>query len=170
MVALKLLIICNPSIRRYVILPTAEPTGIIMGLGYHKKPLCLLGFGYDSKNKDTKVVKILGSGYDTEIIIPQAEVSLCSSSSSCRSIICYGAPPFVIHEEKTLSQMFVNGAILWVAMSERNNFNNFILSFDVIKETFRALNLGPCLKEKPSEVNILAGSLDSLAISTCYSV
>ncbi|XP_028764531.1 F-box protein At3g07870-like [Neltuma alba] len=153
-------LIGNPSIRRYVILPTSE----ICASDYIRPP-CLLGFGYDSKNKDFKVVKIMGSGYDNKIIVPRAEVfSLASSSFSWRNIITSG----VLIDEET-SQMFRNGAIHWVMKRTSNNSDYFILSFDVTKETFRELSLGPCLKETPSAVTILAGSLDSLAISTCYS-
>ncbi|XP_054780731.1 F-box/kelch-repeat protein At3g06240-like [Prosopis cineraria] len=117
------------------------------------------------RTRTSRWLKLTGFGYENETV-PQAEV--CSVASASWRSVTNGTFSFIVDEETLSHQMFVNGAIHWVVKRKRNDCDYSVLSFDVIKETFRELSLGPCLKKIPSKVTFWAGTLDSLAIPTCY--
>ncbi|KAI9090118.1 hypothetical protein K1719_028814 [Acacia pycnantha] len=151
-------IIWNPSIRRYVVLP--KPRVILSDYREERHHRVFFGFGFDSRNDDFKVVRLLSSKrQDTP------EVEVYSLSTNCWRSINTRVPPFLVATNvwKT-SHMFVNGVIHWVVNSRINGgIRNFILTFDLVEETFGELMLPKLLEESPFMVSILTGS-DSLAV------
>ncbi|KAK4253319.1 hypothetical protein QN277_010642 [Acacia crassicarpa] len=135
------LIIWNPSIRKYMVLP--EPIVTCMT---GNNPL-LFGFGFDSRNKDYKVIRIF----------PQVEVYSLASRSWKN--ITNRAPPFLhCKPPQKTTQVFVNGVVHWVVCRRCNGqIQNFILTFDVVEEMFGELMLPPHLRESTSVLSVLEG-------------
>ncbi|XP_028794680.1 F-box/kelch-repeat protein At3g23880-like [Neltuma alba] len=150
-------IIWNPSIRKYVVLP--KP-GVILSNREERHHRVFFGFGFDSRNDDFKVVRLLSSKRQDN-----PEVEVYSLSTNCWRSINTRVPPFLISTNvwKT-SQMFVNGVIHWVVNCRTNGgIRNCILTFNLAEDTFGELMLPKLLEESPFMVSILAGS-DSLAV------
>ncbi|KAI9077771.1 hypothetical protein K1719_040257 [Acacia pycnantha] len=116
---------------------------------------------------DYKVVRlvVLNNEQDSPL------VELYSLTSRSWSRISVRVPLFFIPAHlKKIPQMFVNGALHWV-VSRRlpgGKVQNFILSFDVVKETFGELMLPQQLNESPFMVSILEGG-HQLALLHTYS-
>ncbi|KAI9077786.1 hypothetical protein K1719_040272 [Acacia pycnantha] len=152
------LLIWNPSIRKNIMLP--EPI-----LTYSTGNQLFFGFGFDSKNKDYKVIRFVTLG-DKENV-PQIEV-FSLASRSWRSIP-FRASPFLLPQYfRNIPQVFLNGVLHWV-VSRRcdDHILNFILSFDVVEETFGELTLPQHLRESTSRLSILQGG-DSLCVLHKY--
>ncbi|KAI9077736.1 hypothetical protein K1719_040222 [Acacia pycnantha] len=127
------LLIWNPSIRKYMVLPEPILT-YSTGNRQHERYQLFFGFGFDSKNKDYKVIRFVNLG-DKENV-PQVEV-FSLASRSWRSIPIRVAPFLLSQYLRNIPQVFVNGVVHWV-VSRRcdDHILNFILSFDVVEETF----------------------------------
>ncbi|KAK4253325.1 hypothetical protein QN277_010648 [Acacia crassicarpa] len=154
------LLIWNPSIRKYMIIFEPILTSDT-GNGQHKGYQPLYGFGFDSKNKDYKVIRLVAL-LDKEIV-PQVEV-FSLASRSWRSIP-FRASPFLLPDLFwNIPQVFLNGVVHWV-VSRRcdDHILNFILTFDVVEETFGELTLPQLLRESTTELSILEGG-DSLCV------
>ncbi|XP_050211957.1 putative F-box protein At3g16210 [Mercurialis annua] len=120
------LILWNPSIQKSMILPNPN-------LLFHTR--CLVGFGYDSRSDDYKLLKMINF-YDSAGFRSVAEVFSLNSGSwkimDSRSIphceICY-VPG---------SQAIVNGIIHW---HFRKDKCNMLLGFNVTDETFQEIDM-----------------------------
>lgn len=127
----------------------------------------LYAFGFDSKNKDYKVVRLVTLNNEQDS--PQVEV-YSLASCSWRSITVR-VPLFFLpaHLQKIPHQMFVNGSVHWV-VSRRygSEVQNFVLSFNVVEETFGELMLPRQLNESASMLSILEGG-HLLAVLHTYS-
>ncbi|KAK4253324.1 hypothetical protein QN277_010647 [Acacia crassicarpa] len=155
------LLIWNPSIRKYMIIFEPILTSGT-GNGQHEEYQPLYGFGFDSKNKDYKVIRLLVALFDEENV-PQVEV-LSLASRSWRSIP-FRASPFLLPDVFwNIPQVFLNGVVHWV-VSRRcdDHILYFILTFDVVEETFGELTLPQLLRESTTELTILEGG-DSLCV------
>ncbi|KAK4270014.1 hypothetical protein QN277_023103 [Acacia crassicarpa] len=158
-------IIWNPSLRKYIVLPKPITTGKKRSRQYifrNIEPKCYIffGFGFDSRNNDYKVVRLMDdrSTQDT----PHDEVY--SLASRIWRSISVTVPQFFLcnrqcHRE-WLSSVFLNGALHWLvcryAAYDEEGFRicyRFILSFDVIQETFRELTLP---QQQPNEKSLLS--------------
>ncbi|XP_028751227.1 F-box/kelch-repeat protein At3g23880-like [Neltuma alba] len=134
------ILIWNPLLRKYLVLPKPIMTCKNRKSQLDDKYHLHFGFGFDSKNNDYKVIRlmILCAEQDT----PHVEVySLVSRSWR---IIDVTVPPFYIcYLRHWFSPVTVNGAVHWVVGRRRCDGSRykFILSFDVIEETFGELML-----------------------------
>ncbi|KAI9077734.1 hypothetical protein K1719_040220 [Acacia pycnantha] len=131
----------------------------------HERYQLFFGFGFDSKNKDYKVIRFVTLG-DKENV-PQVEV-FSLASRSWRSIPIRVAPFLLSQYLRNIPQVFVNGVVHWV-VSRRcdDHILNFILSFDVVEETFGEVTLPQHLRESTSVLSILQGG-DSLCVLHTY--
>ncbi|KAI9085293.1 hypothetical protein K1719_032816 [Acacia pycnantha] len=143
-------IIWNPLLRKYIVLPKPITTRKKRG----RQDLCcyvdpkydlFFGFGFDSKNNDYKVVRVMNDRWTKDT--PHVEV-YSVASHSWRSI-SVTVPQFFLNGRARLPSVFLNGVLHWLvwryaASSEEGGVGinyKFILSFDVIQETFRELTL-----------------------------
>ncbi|XP_028764511.1 F-box/kelch-repeat protein At3g23880-like [Neltuma alba] len=159
------LIIWNPSLRKYVNLrrPIIPRSGHIHE---HRQYRVLYGFGFDSMNMDYKVVRLVTLNNERDN--PQVEV-YSLASASWRSISVRVPLFFLPAHLRRTTQMFVNGALHWVVSRKYGDqVQNFILSFDVVQETFGELMLPRQLNESPLILSILEGG-HLLAVLHTYS-
>ncbi|KAK2965359.1 hypothetical protein RJ640_013822 [Escallonia rubra] len=134
-------ILWNPSIRKYVSLPRPRVTR-----STHGSYMFVLGFGFDVKSNDYKVVRVAYvKGRNGRDLIPP-EVEVYGLSSKCWRSFAAGAPPYGIYEH-TWSQAFVNGAVHWIGYDPcvANGDCSLIVSFDVGDEVFKGVRLPDCL-------------------------
>ncbi|KAM7503207.1 hypothetical protein LguiB_002111 [Lonicera macranthoides] len=132
------IILWNPSIRRFVTLPTPRVTKRT-----HGSYSLVLGFGFDCKSNDYKVVRIayVKGRNGCELIPPEVEV-YSLSSGSWRSFVA-GAPPYGIYYGYTGSNAFLNGTLHWIGYDPCKKGSNgcLIVSFDMGDEVFREVML-----------------------------
>ncbi|KAI4352231.1 hypothetical protein L6164_006504 [Bauhinia variegata] len=138
--------------RKYVVTPTPEE---IFRPVFHNHPCCL-GFGFDSKIKNFKVV----------MLIPYpAKAGFYSLASGSWKRIHGEDPLFDFCRERyagPVNSMYLNGVLHWV-VSQRETSCNYILTFDVAEETFGELMLPKSLNEPKYPVSFLGGGY-SLAV------
>ncbi|KAK4270015.1 hypothetical protein QN277_023104 [Acacia crassicarpa] len=158
------IIIWNPSLRKYIVLP--KPITIhkkrgrqFLGRYVDPKYDIFFGFGFDSKNNDYKLVRLMNdrSTKDT----PHVEVY--SLVSHIWRSISVTVPQFFLSNGQWLSSVFLNGALHWLVCRYKaydeaaydeegcRIHYRFILSFDVIQETFRELTLP---QQQPDEKSL----------------
>ncbi|KAI9077740.1 hypothetical protein K1719_040226 [Acacia pycnantha] len=160
------ILIWNPSIRKYMVLP--EPILTYSTLNrQHERYQIFFGFGFDSKNKDYKVIRFV-TLYSKESV-PQVEV-FSLASRTWRSIPFSASPFLLLKHFWDIPQVFLNGVLHWVVCRRcDDHILNFILSFDVVEETFGEFTLPQDLRESTSELSILQGG-DSLCVLHGYHV
>lgn len=129
---INILILWNPSIRKFVRLPEPQNTEcedyMLDSIGW--------GFGFDSRTNDYKVVKI-----SCMKVNPHVQV-FSLTAGSWKSSIRVGAPLCRFHRRYE-PRPFINGAIHWLTITQTGPdvFHNTVLSFDVSNETFREIIL-----------------------------
>ncbi|XP_059669010.1 F-box/kelch-repeat protein At3g06240-like [Cornus florida] len=137
----KLIILWNPAIDKYVRLPVPAPARSIRS----HSPECILGFGFDSRTYDYKVVRIVYglNTFESEVDVYELSTGMWRSSIGSAAL---PYPMIVCHT----SHVFVNGASHWIA---RRGNGYLILSFDMCSEVFKVMmppdavaNGGPVLR------------------------
>ncbi|CAK9171077.1 unnamed protein product [Ilex paraguariensis] len=131
------IILWNPSIRKYKSLPSPRVTKKT-----HGSYMFVLGFGFDSKSNDYKVVRVAYvKGRNGRDLIPP-EVELYALSSGSWRGFNAGAPPYGIYG-CTWSQAFVNGAVHWIGYDPcvAKGDCALVVSFDMSDEIFRGMLL-----------------------------
>ncbi|XP_027153444.1 F-box/kelch-repeat protein At3g06240-like isoform X2 [Coffea eugenioides] len=146
------IILWNPSIKRFLNLPNPRVTSRSYG-----SYMYVLGFGYDEKNDDYKVVRVAyKKGRSGRDLIPP-EVELYSLNSRSWRSFNAGAPPYGIFGYTWL-QAFVNGAVHWVGYDpcvvKGNESCGLIVAFDLSDEVFREVMLPSCLEQHAWDVYI----------------
>ncbi|KAK4270016.1 hypothetical protein QN277_023105 [Acacia crassicarpa] len=143
------IIIWNPSLRKYIVLPKPITTRKKRGrqcLGGYGDPKydIFFGFGFDSRNNDYKVVRLMNDRCTKDT--PYVEVY--SLASHIWRSISVTVPQYFLGGTTLISSVFLNGALHWLvfryAAYDEEGCRicyRFILSFDVIQETFRELTL-----------------------------
>ncbi|KAI4346882.1 hypothetical protein L6164_007745 [Bauhinia variegata] len=157
-------IIWNPSIRKYMVLP--EPIIDTHNGDFVK----CFGFGFNSKNNDFKVIRLMSHQLDKPSI---PEVEVCSLATRCwkiKSLISGKAPLFILKRLPfaRTNRMFMNGLLHWVVMRRGFNNENFIMTFDLVEETFGEMMMPESLREKDSAVSVLGGA-DLLTVIHSFS-
>ncbi|XP_011082973.1 F-box/kelch-repeat protein At3g23880-like [Sesamum indicum] len=153
----------NPVIRRKVVLPlpksTFESTWPCM---------CVLGFGFDVKNGDFKVVRVAYAQVDYGYSVPPKVEVYALSTGSWRRV--GGKIPRSWMVDYFWTQAFVNGNVHWVAYrskARQDEVENLIIVFDMSEEVFEELPL-PDILTNELPFNLNAAVLDqSLAIYQC---
>ncbi|KAI5337885.1 hypothetical protein L3X38_017156 [Prunus dulcis] len=124
-------VLWNPSIRKFITL--AKPH--VPKSPHHS----VYGFGFDSKKNDYKVVRLVYLRQNEGQACP--EIELYSLNSGSWKSITSAAPSYQI-AQNFRAQVFVNGAVHWVASCKKGNcFRNVVLSFDMSNETFQEIEL-----------------------------
>ncbi|KAM7468922.1 hypothetical protein LguiA_007105 [Lonicera macranthoides] len=147
-------VLWNPAIRRKLTLP---PPGILVR---NTGSLHVLGFGFDCKAKDYKIVRL---SYKNPYLWPPS-VEVFSVNTGAWRGISTPAPMCRIFGD-LWRQCFVNGAAHWAAYTQICGQNrSFILSFDMCDEVFCEIKLPECLAGKsPGQVGVVVIQ-DSLSV------
>uniref|UniRef100_K7MD22 F-box domain-containing protein n=1 Tax=Glycine max TaxID=3847 RepID=K7MD22_SOYBN len=161
-----LVILWNPFIRRHIQLPTPYFAFKTLLCSYYQLPsMFFVGFGFDSKTNDYKVVRICYLKYYENNDPPLVE--LYSLNEGASRIIETSSIDVRI-ESRLLSQCFLHGNVHWIAFENHMrelHFQYCVLIFNVEEENFKKIRL-------PIELSTLR-SHDDLTISVingCLSV
>nr|XP_027063575.1 F-box/kelch-repeat protein At3g06240-like [Coffea arabica] len=131
----------NPLIRRKITLPL--PRAIYKNLGPF---MFVLGFGYDLKSNDFKVVRIAYDQSDSGYNLPPIVEVFALSAGNWREIEVNLPQNWII--EHFWTQAYVNGKVHWVAYRlnvEEYRTENLIMAFDLSNEVFEELLLPDAL-------------------------
>ncbi|KAI8551294.1 hypothetical protein RHMOL_Rhmol06G0174500 [Rhododendron molle] len=146
-------ILCNPTIQKWVRLPKPRVTFTSHGGFDHA-----IGFGFDAKSNDSKVVRIVHL-LDFESEVPP-EIDLYSlSTGAWRSISLLGLPCVICGRA---TQAYLNGAAHWIGADMEKRCIMF-LSFLMGDEAFHSMSL-------PADVPFLPGGLIPAGIQGSLSV
>ncbi|XP_060189766.1 F-box/kelch-repeat protein At3g06240-like, partial [Lycium barbarum] len=131
------IILWNPAIRRSITLP--KPTHVQFGsYGPH---ICL-GFGFDPKTHDHKVVRIayLHDDHEATTGLP-SKVEVYSLSTGLWKTVNSKIHCKII--EYVYTSVYLSGAIHWISYTENEGgeFTNSLLVFDLSKEKFSEIGL-----------------------------
>ena len=129
------LFLWNPCVRKFVKLPSPNIT--LLKPHAAIRTHAFIGFGFDSKTNDYKVVRVLCHEGHPNIPEDQPEVEVYSLSTGKWRIVTV-SPPRCTLVQNSSSERFVNGALHWVAFrrTDDNNLHCFILVFDLGNEVF----------------------------------
>lgn len=152
-------ILWNPSIRKSVTFPML------------RKPSCphirVLGFGVCPVTNDHKVVSVmyLKDLLNNSITAPPEVEVYSLGRGYWRTVNASALHCYML--EFTWSQVFVFGAVHWLAYRKRveGRPNNFVVSFDMGKEVFGEIMLPPTLTEElvaDLSISLLGESLSAL--------
>ena len=141
----------NPCVRKLVNLPS--PSATYTGF---------LGFGFDPKIKDYRVVRFMTSEDRLDLANPQPEVEVYSLSTNEWRVIRTG-----LFRICTLCRpephAFVNGVIHWVAYRVTDDgFQPFVLVFNLANEVFHDIQLPPELLDTNENIGELLHSFSSV--------
>ncbi|XP_022158898.1 F-box protein CPR30-like [Momordica charantia] len=153
------ILLWNPSIQRVVALPRTSDITTICGAPDNYA----LGFGFDSRANDYKVVRLLYFEDKTLFNYKRSpKVELYEVRTGSWRVIGNKAPRCEIVQSEW-RQAFVNGAVHWVAYRENSTgYRCFILRFDTVEEGFSIIALPECLvNHSPSDLKVamLGGAL-----------
>ena len=102
-----------------------------------------IGFGFDAKNNDLKVVRLVSifKGFDFEKDQPPAVEVFSLATGQWRMVTASLPPICLLHGCEP--QAFVHGALHWLACKRSAGFkiHSFILVFDLEDEVFREIQL-----------------------------
>uniref|UniRef100_A0A2C9VHG5 F-box associated beta-propeller type 1 domain-containing protein n=2 Tax=Manihot esculenta TaxID=3983 RepID=A0A2C9VHG5_MANES len=146
----------NPSVRKIVSIPCANVTFHSHGPFFHS-----LGFGFDSKADDYKLVRVayIGDEYFDFVDIPPLVEIFSLRERYWKRV--HNNLNYVICECSTSA--FVDGACHWVASVTKNGVSvgRVIVSFSLGDELFREMELPKCLVEEYIIMDVAAfdGSL-----------
>ncbi|KAK7268474.1 hypothetical protein RIF29_21173 [Crotalaria pallida] len=150
------LIICNPCVRRYVTLPKPHDHASLY--------LASVGFAFDFKNNDFKVVRICSMLDDARFGLCVPEVEVCSLETGFWRKCSSPAPVCNLSYVGSYAPHgFVNGVIHWGAKRRVANYNDncwyhFVLSFDFEDEVFGEVLLPRSLASVSSDsVTVIGG-------------
>ncbi|OMO97198.1 hypothetical protein COLO4_14803 [Corchorus olitorius] len=138
-------IIWNPIIKKSVRVPSPSVT-----FTSHGAFDAFIGFGFDSKTNDYKLLRFVEL-HDDEAEV-EVEVEIYSLNANCWRSITHIAPKYgiILKHPKTYGNSFVNGAIHMLACDRKGDRDrNIILAFDVSEEVFREIPLPNCLSNDP---------------------
>ncbi|KAI4346449.1 hypothetical protein L6164_007344 [Bauhinia variegata] len=154
------LCICNPSIRRYVSLP--KPSDYC-GFNYHET---CVGFGFDSRTDDYKVIRIVSMMDDTSYGVSPPEVELYSLATGFWKNITSVAPVCSMSfTGGEAPHACIDGILHWGAKRRINDcWYHFILSFDFGEEVFGEIKLPHNLANASSHTITVIGGGKSLAL------
>ena len=133
------LFLWNPCVRKFVKLPS--PNGTLLSSHVGMETRVYMGFGFDSKNNDYKVVRVLFH-IQTDIPEYQCEVEVYSLSTGEWRMVTVSLPncDLFLHTKQKGS---VNGALHWLAsrQTDDHNIHHFISVFDLVGEVFQEIVL-----------------------------
>jgi F-box interacting protein len=146
-------VLWNPSVRKCMQLPS--PPNVTY------KSHASIGFGFDAKNNDFKVVRIVINQNRHNLQKDRPVVEVYSLSTGEWRMITDPSPPICTLSRRA-PNAFVNGALHWIAMkwAKDRKVHCFILVFDLGDEVFREIMLPKIQLYDPSySVNVYGNSI-----------
>ena len=141
----------NPCVGKFLKLPSPNIT-----YATHGRFGASIGFGFDPKTKDYKVVRVvtLLGNLDVGKTRPQVEIYTLSTGQ-WRMLGTGLAPSGALYW--TSPQTLINGALHWVAFfrDSDNNIHNFVLVFDLAEEVFHEI----LFPEFPGHMGLISGTI-----------
>ncbi|XP_062152249.1 F-box/kelch-repeat protein At3g06240-like [Alnus glutinosa] len=139
-----LCVLWNPSIQKVILLPDPNIGANFGGFTSNGPVIRSLGFGYDPKTDDYKLVKAVYLEDPTHILHPLVEI-YSLRMGAWRSVTT-PPPPYVI--ELCYVSVFLNGAVHWRVHtpSGQGDFRNVIVSLDMEDEAFGELAMPKSLE------------------------
>ncbi|KAK9007048.1 hypothetical protein V6N11_019376 [Hibiscus sabdariffa] len=124
----------NPSIQKYISLPRPNISEAVE---------LNVGFGFDSRNNDSKLLMVGVEEKDNSWIQPY----LFSLNENCWKRVTAIPPNYTFDAITGMSLPFVNGAVHWLGYQTKNKdeYNNVISGFDLSAEEFFEINLPEAL-------------------------
>ena len=155
------LFLWNPCVRKFVKIPSPN---IEVTFWTHGEFNASIGFGFDAKTNDYKVVRMVSLVMNADDQRDQPEVEVYSLSTGEWRVISPLLPPIcVLNSDDTPA--FVNGAMHWIAFRRDDDFklHHFVLVFDLGDEVFREILL-PEFPEGEGRSELCAGYGNSIAL------
>ncbi|XP_004287379.1 PREDICTED: F-box protein At4g22390-like [Fragaria vesca subsp. vesca] len=158
-------VVWNPSIRRYVTLP--KSTMRFSRQGTYVGPV---GLGYDAVGNDYKVVRLTTLFKKENPCRPDIWPTSVEVYSLAKGIWSTVSPPQCIVLHYSAAQVFVNGALHWMAkhchwIDEMVHIDSFILTFDVAAESFGEIMLPKGFESEEAQLSTLSDSGDRNSIA-----
>ncbi|GLT54811.1 hypothetical protein SLA2020_279780 [Shorea laevis] len=148
-------IVWNPCIRKSISVP--EPD-----IGFKSDPLLpYVGFGYDSKNDDYKLVRLAYS----QVLPPMVEIYTLRTGA-WRSVTAPGPLYFISPDylSNWSLPVFLNGKVHWLASTPQHQgaiCRNVIMTFDMEDEAFGEMAMPKSL-EGVHDLDVFVGLFDGL--------
>jgi F-box interacting protein len=133
------LFLWNPCVRKFVKIPSPN---VEVTFWTHCGFNASIGFGFDAKANDYKVVRMVYLEIYADDRKDRPEVEVYSLSTGEWRVISPLLPPIcVLNSDDTPA--FVNGAMHWIAFRRNDDFelHHFVLVFDLGDEVFREILL-----------------------------
>ncbi|XVF52491.1 hypothetical protein PTKIN_Ptkin05aG0022600 [Pterospermum kingtungense] len=129
------IVLWNPSVRKYIELPRPNITDDEVG-----PHMFALGFGFDAKKNDYKVVRLVYvHGVGVDIFPPKVEV-FSVVEKGWRMLSGEGLECSFL--ETRWTQCFLNGRVHWIVYEKKmGSVKNWVLLFDMEDEKFRKMKL-----------------------------
>ena len=146
-------VLWNPSVRKCIQLPS--PPNVTY------KSNASIGFGFDAKNNDFKVVRIGNNQNRHNLQENRPVVEVYSVSTGEWRMVTDPLPPFCTLRRR-VPNAFVNGALHWIAMKWDKDHKEhcFILVFDLGDEVFREIMLPKVqLYDRSHSVHVYGNSI-----------
>ncbi|PRQ48525.1 putative F-box domain-containing protein [Rosa chinensis] len=161
-------VLCNPAIKEFkllpkscLLLPSDNDEYLDLELRYYTE---FLGFGYDRKGKDYKVVRFVV--YEESCYWFRAEVYTLGSNSWREVETEYTYREFFVMSGYCDQQMFFEGIYYWQVCGQ---VGECILSFDMGDEIFNVISIP--WEEMPDEYHVRLGKWkESIALISCPTV
>ena len=127
----------NPCVRKILRLPYPNVTFSTHG-GFDAS----LGFGFDPKTNDNKVVRVVSLVDTLDLRKDQPKVEVYSLSTNKWKMVKASLVPRCVIDGRA-PQAFVNGALHWhvFTRADDGSFHQFVLVFDLGDEVFRKMQL-----------------------------
>ena len=139
----------NPCVGKFLKLPSPNIT-----YATHGRFGASIGFGFDPKTKDYKVVRVVTLLGNLDVGKTRPQVEIYTLSTGQWRMLGTGLDPSgALYCPQTL----INGALHWVAFFRDgdNNIHNFVLVFDLAKEVFHEI----LLPEFPGHMGLISGTI-----------
>uniref|UniRef100_A0A2N9I5Q4 F-box associated beta-propeller type 1 domain-containing protein n=1 Tax=Fagus sylvatica TaxID=28930 RepID=A0A2N9I5Q4_FAGSY len=139
----------NPCVKKCMELPSPNVT-----YKTHVWFKASIGFGFDAKNNDFKVVRVVSlrnNADNADIQKDRPEVEVYSLSTGEWRMVTASLPPICLVKHCE-NQVYVNGAIHWLAFRRDDDYKklHFVLVFDLGDEVFWEIPL-PKFRSLPME-------------------
>ncbi|XP_050203659.1 putative F-box protein At3g16210 [Mercurialis annua] len=147
------LVLWNPSIRKYIILPNPN---------LFPKKRCFVGFGYDSRCDDYKLLRMINLPDPADF---KSVAEVFSLNSGSWKIMDSSRVPHCKISSVPGTQAIVNGIIHWNAL--RQDKSNVLLGFNARDETFQEIEIPQDLASRsidPMLLNVLVYNDSTIGI------
>ncbi|XP_059283117.1 F-box/kelch-repeat protein At3g23880-like [Lycium ferocissimum] len=161
------IILWNPAIRRSITLPNPH-----VQFGSYKSHICL-GFGFDQKTHDHKVMRIayLHDNHGANTVLPPKVEVYSLSTGLWKTVNSKDIHCKII--ERFYTSVYLSGAIHWISYTENEGgeFTNSLLVFDLSEEKFSEIGFPrELIHVSPTDlsVSLCGGQISMIWFEKCW--